>query len=66
MIQANEYNNINQTNRFSLNEFFKTKNNKNLLKINNVSTKLNGLTLLSIKKEILNEINYDNLINNFV
>jgi len=26
---------------------------------------LNGLTLLSIEKEMLNEINYDNLINNF-
>ena len=28
--------------------------------------RLNGLTLLPIKKEILNEINYDNLINNFI
>jgi len=27
--------------------------------------RLNGLTLLSIEKEILNEINYHNLINNF-
>jgi len=27
--------------------------------------KLNGLALLSIKKEMLNKINYDNLINNF-
>jgi len=27
--------------------------------------RLNGLVILSIEKEILNEINYDNLINNF-
>jgi len=27
--------------------------------------RLNGLTLLSIEKEMLNEINYDNLIDNF-
>jgi len=27
--------------------------------------KINKLVLLSIVKEILNEINYDNLINNF-
>jgi len=27
--------------------------------------RLNGLSLLSIEKDILNEINYDNLIDNF-
>jgi len=27
--------------------------------------RLNGLALSSIEKEMLNEINYDNLINNF-
>jgi len=27
--------------------------------------RLNGLALLSIEKKMLNEINYDNLINNF-
>jgi len=27
--------------------------------------RLNGLALLSIEKELLNEINYDNLIDNF-
>jgi len=27
--------------------------------------RLNGLTLLSIEKDILNKINYDNLIDNF-
>ena len=28
--------------------------------------RLNGLVLLFIEKEMLNEINYDNLIDNFV
>ena len=28
--------------------------------------KLNELTLLSIEKKMLNEINYDNLIDNFI
>jgi len=45
--------------------FSKLKLIKSYLRSAMSQQRLNGLTLLSIEKDILNEINYDNLIDNF-
>ena len=45
--------------------FSKLKIIKTYLRSTMSQQRLNKLTLLSIEKEMLNEINYDNLINNF-
>jgi len=45
--------------------FSKLKLIKSYLRSTMSQQKLNGLALLSIEKDFLNEINYDNLIDNF-
>jgi len=45
--------------------FSKLKLIKSYLRSTMCQQRLNGLTLLSIEKDFLNEINYDNLIDNF-
>ena len=45
--------------------FSKLKLIKSSLRSTMCQQRLNGLTLLSIEKDFLNEINYDNLIDNF-
>jgi len=45
--------------------FSKLKLKKSYLKSTMSQQRLNGLVLLSIEKDFLNEINYDNLIDNF-
>ena len=50
---------------FTKRSFLKLKIIKNYLRSTMSQERLNGLVLLSIEKKISNEINYDNLINNF-
>jgi len=50
---------------FAERSFLKLKILKIYLRSTMSQKRLNGLVILSIEKEILNEINYDNLINNF-
>ena len=50
---------------FSRKKFFKAKYNKIYLKSTMSQERIDELALLSIEKEMLNKINYDNLINNF-
>ena len=52
----------------SLNKYYqndKIKINKIIFKIYNISRKLNGLCILSIEKDILANLEYKDLINNF-
>jgi len=46
-------------------KFFKTKDNRNLFKINNVLGKIKQINHYLLKENVLNKINYDNLIDNF-
>ena len=46
--------------------FSKLKLIKSYLRLTMYNQRLNRLVLLSIEKDFLNKINYDNLINNFI